>query len=88
MRAPSARARPRPLRVRAPLPLPTQRRDAGCAQPAHIASMSAPSASPMTAEACSCASTIARWYTAATSDSHDRPRCLICAAAASPSTSR
>eukprot|EP00965_Chrysotila_dentata_P133078 4400226-Pleurochrysis_carterae.AAC.1 len=49
------------------------RSDADCTQPAHIDSRSAPSAFPTVADASSCASTMARWYTAATSDSH-RPR--------------
>eukprot|EP00965_Chrysotila_dentata_P196278 6177476-Pleurochrysis_carterae.AAC.1 len=64
------------------------RSDAGWTQPAHMDSMSAPSASPMEADAClcSCASTMARWYTAATSDCQ-QPRCRVCTAAASPKTS-
>eukprot|EP00965_Chrysotila_dentata_P096630 3192953-Pleurochrysis_carterae.AAC.1 len=37
-----------------------QRNDAGCTQPAHKASMSAPSASPIAADTSSCASTMVR----------------------------
>eukprot|EP00965_Chrysotila_dentata_P073983 2442859-Pleurochrysis_carterae.AAC.1 len=36
------------------------RSDAGCTQPAHIAFMSSPSASPIDTDACSCVSTIVR----------------------------